>query len=359
MKKKKTVIKLLLVLVIFISTMAVMFNIYLNQMRYVKLPEDDENLGIKNEEIQKQETENETVEKGDILVSPNKADETKNSEFDGKIINIALIGGDRRNKKEASHADSIIILSIDTVHKKIKISSIMRDTYVKVQGHGRTKLSHSYAYGGPKLTIRTLNENFNLDIRDYVFIDFYGFEKLIDSLGGVEVDVKKYEISEINKYIKEVAAIRKTKAKLLKKPGPQTLNGQQALSYTRIRKVGNGDFARTNRQRQVLDVVLKKISEKGALQFPVIAAAVLPYVETSLSKTDIIKTGLYVLTSGMNTIEEKRFPADGYWKGKTIDKIWYLVADIEATKKQMREFIYENKSQASNNSQPEPGQNSI
>lgn len=358
MRNKKTGIKLLLVLVIFFSTMWAIFNIYLSQMRYVKLPGDDENLGIQNQEISNEESSKESPEEipkespeeeikkdaadnDGMSITPDEGQETKSHELEDKIINIALIGGDRRNKKEASHGDSIIVLSIDNVHKKIKLSSIMRDTYVKVHGVGKTKLSHAYAYGGPALTIRTLNENFNLNIRDYVFVDFHGFEKLIDALGGVEVEVKRNEISEINKYIKEAAINRKTKAKLLKKAGMQTLNGQQALSYSRIRKVGNGDFTRTNRQRQVLGVVIRKINEKGPLQFPKLAAGVLPYVETSMSKTEIIRTGIYVLTSGIDTVEQKRFPADGYWRGKTIDKIWYLVADIEATRRQMREFIYE------------------
>ena len=115
-----------------------------------------------------------------------------------EIINIAFFGVDRRAVNEASRSDSIMILSIDEMHKKIKMSSIMRDTYVEIKNHGQTKINHAYAYGGPQLAIRTLNENFNLDIRDYVTVDFFNFEKIIDAIGGVTIDVKQDEISLIN-----------------------------------------------------------------------------------------------------------------------------------------------------------------
>lgn len=346
MKKSRRTLSLIIILLIFFSTMAVMFSIYLGKIRYVKIPKDDGNLGIKKEDTRNYDNNEKSDDKMD------KKEEVKNdslnnvqysSEYNENIINIALLGGDRRKKGEVSHADAIIVLSIDNIHKKIKISSVMRDTYVKINGHGSTKLAHAYAYGGPPLTIRTLNENFGLGIRDYVYIDFNGFEKLVDSIGGVEIETKQYEIGEINKYIREVAYIKNVRPKLLKKPGLQVLNGQQALAYSRIRRVGNGDFTRTDRQRKVLSIIIEKINKKGLLEYPAIAANILPYVETSLSKTDIIKLGVHVLTWNTRIVEQRRFPKDGYCQGKMINEIWYLVTDIENTKKQMHRFIYEGK----------------
>jgi len=118
------------------------------------------------------------------------------------------------------------------------------------------------------------------------------------------------------------------------------------LAYSRIRKVGSGDYERTGRQRRVLDAIIKKVNSSGTLKFPVIAAAILPFVETSMSRTDILKTGIYILNSGINNVEQQRFPMDGYCRGKIINDVWYLVTDIENTKKQMRNFIYEPKSGA-------------
>lgn len=353
-------LKVIIAIFMVFSSIFVSINIYLNRMRFVKIPQDDENLGIKEEVMpEDKKSERGETEKGDIkkyeegetqkgeTLKDNAGGVQNKNQIDGRVINIALFGGDRRYKNDASHTDSVIVLSIDAVHKKVKISSIMRDTYVRVHGHGSTKLAHAYAYGGPSLAIRTLNENFSLGIRDYVFIDFYGFEKLVDLLGGVEVDISKNEIAEINKYIREVADIRKVRPKLIRKSGVQTLNGQQALAYSRIRKVGNGDFERTDRQRRVLSVIIKKLEGVNTLELSTIVGTMLSYVETSMSKSEILKMGFYILTWDVRDIEEQRFPMDGYYRGKFIDDVWYLVANLEATKRHMHRFIYEDKTSGS------------
>jgi anionic cell wall polymer biosynthesis LytR-Cps2A-Psr (LCP) family protein len=103
--------------------------------------------------------------------------EISSKEDGNEIINIALFGLDRRDVSTQGRSDMIMILTIDEKNKKIKMSSIMRDTYVEIKEHGKTKINHAYAYGGPQLAIRTLNENFNLDIRDYVTVDFFVLEK--------------------------------------------------------------------------------------------------------------------------------------------------------------------------------------
>lgn len=243
-----------------------------------------------------------------------------------QVTNIAFFGLDKRSKGETGRSDSIMILSIDEKHKKIKISSLMRDTYVEIKGHGKTKLNHAYAYGGPQLAIRTLNENFNLDIRDYVTVDFSSLEKLINAIGGVTIDIEQDEVGLVPR---------------ITKSGPQTLNGMQALAYSRIRHTSGDDFRRTKRQRLLVEVMFKKIKSLGATKFPSLVSKLLPYTETSINRMDIIKMGTKVLTSKMTTLEQKRFPMDGYWKGQIIDKVWYLVADMKATIKQLHKFIYE------------------
>lgn len=262
-------------------------------------------------------------------------------EDNDRVINIALMGGDKRSKNDTGRTDAIIILTIDEVHKKIKISSIMRDAYVSVYGYGNTKINHSYAYGGPQLLIKTLNQTFNLDIRDYVYVDFFGLEKLVDALGGVDINVKKNEISWINTCIRETSMIKKRKPHYIKKPGMQNLTGEQALGYVRIRYVGNGDFDRTERQREVLSILFNKIKDAGPLKYSYIALKMLPFVETSFDKTDIINLGLEIFSKGISSIEQQRFPVDGYWQGKTINKIWYLAFDTETTKDQIHDFIYD------------------
>jgi len=287
---------------------------------------------------------------GIVIKTPLKIDESsivkpevpiQKEEEDNELINIALFGVDRRAANEASRSDSIMILSIDKKHKKIKMSSIMRDTYVQIKNHGVTKINHAYAYGGAQLAIRTINENFNLDIRDYVTVDFFNLEKIIDTIGGVTIDIQNNEVNFINSYMAEVATIEKKSIIQIVKSGPQTLNGLQAVAYSRIRYTAGGDFVRTERQRTVLSAMLTKIQSLGITEFPSVVSKLLPYTETSMKSMDIIKLGTKVLTSNINTLEQERFPIDGYCKGKMISGVWYLVADMESTVDQIHKFIYE------------------
>ena len=273
----------------------------LGKVKTIEISKTDEDLGIKTTIPVKEEENNE-------------------------VINIALFGVDRREKNEPSRSDSMIILSIDQKHKKIKMSSIMRDTFVKIKDHGETKLTHAYAYGGPQLAIRTLNENFNLNIRDYVTVDFLNFEKIIDAIGGVTIDVKQDEIGLIPQ---------------ITKSGSQKLNGLQAVAYSRIRHTAGDDFRRTERQRTVLSAMIANIQSVGATKFPSVVTKLLPFTETSMNSMDLIKLGTKVITSNTTKLVQDRFPTDGYWSGKTINGVWYLVADMKATVEQIHKFIYE------------------
>jgi anionic cell wall polymer biosynthesis LytR-Cps2A-Psr (LCP) family protein len=180
-----------------------------------------------------------------------------------------------------------------------------------------------------------------MNIRDYYTVNFSGLADIIDGVGGLEINVKKSEIDEINKYMREVARIKKQRATPITKAGIQRLNGKQAVAYARIRKVGNGDFDRTERQKEVLTALIVKIQNQGTGKYPYIISKMLPYVETSMSKTEIVRTGTDVFTAGISNIEWCRFPINGYYKGKIINKAWYLVTDIKATKKHLYKFIYE------------------
>ncbi|MBU3111005.1 LCP family protein [Clostridium lacusfryxellense] len=266
---------------------------------------------------------------------------TTEAEDSSGITNIAFFGIDARNTEEPSRSDSIIILSVDTKDKKIKMSSIMRDTYVTIKGHGKTKINSAYAYGGPQLAIRTLNENFNLNVRNYVTVDFFNLEKIINSIGGVTVDVDQNEVDKINGYMQETAKIEKKLVTTVKRSGSQTLNGMQAVAYTRIRYLKGDDFKRTERQRTVLTSMLTKIQSTGATKFPSVVSELLPLTETSMGSMDIVKLGTKVIASKSTTLEQGRFPADGDWSAQTISGASVLVADMEATIDKLHKFIYQ------------------
>ncbi|MCR2045038.1 LCP family protein [Anaerosalibacter massiliensis] len=303
MKKKRNII-IVVVLALILGVFLYGYS-YLNDIKTVKISKKDKDLGIKSK---------------------------KNDEKNKEVINIALFGGDGRNEKDVSRSDSIMILSIDKTHKKLKLSSIMRDTYVDIHGHGMTKLNHAYAYGGPELAIRTINENFNLNIRDYAFVNFDSFEKVVDTIGGVDIELNQSEVNEINKNV-QGSSIGGT--------GMNHLNGKQALAYSRIRKIGNGDYERTERQRRVMQEIFDKGKNIGITKYPEVVDSVFPYVETSFSKMDIVKLGSYGLTNNIRTLEQNRFPKDEHSHGQFIGEVWYLVTDLEKTEKEIHNFIYE------------------
>jgi len=322
MKRSKKIVLLLLSVIFIVVAGSFGYGYYqFSKIKTVKISKKNEDLGIKNPPIKE--------EKGE------------------EIINVALFGVDvGRSKDDPPHSDSIIIATLDKKHSKLKLTSIMRDTYVEIKGDKitkKTKINEAYTFGGPQLAIKTINENFNLNIRDYVTVNFLGLEKLIDELGGVTVDIKDYELKEINTWVKEVAEIQDKKPVLVEHTGIQTLSGGQAVAYCRLRHFGNGDFERTDRQRRVLNELFKKVQSAGVTKYPGIVSELFPMIETSLSATDIISLGTKVLTSGGSGIEQQRFPLDGYCKGETINSIWYLVLkpDLADTEKQIHDYIYE------------------
>jgi len=278
---------------------------------------------------------------GDLGISKETTENIEVKDKDEEIVNIAFFGLDRRYAGEPARSDCIMILSVDKKHKKIKMNSIMRDTYVKVNGHSDTKINHAYAYGGPQLAVRTLNENFDMNIKDFVSVDFYKLENIIDALGGIEVNISEEELKYINFYIRETANIERKEVKEVTTSGNQTLNGMQAVAYSRIRYTAGGDFVRTERQRMVLASLFNKISGGGAAELSSNVSKLLPYVETSMSSMDIIKLGTSAFTTGTTNLEQERFPLDGYCNGMMLGGVWYLKTDLAATKDQLHKYIYD------------------
>lgn len=262
----------------------------------------------------------------------------KNLSFDKDIINIAFLGVDSR-EGDVGRSDATMVLTVDKKHNKVKLTSLFRDSYVSIDGHGQTKLNHAYAYGGPQLSIKTINQNFGLDIKDFVKVDFAQLSQVIDALGGVEITIKDYEVNQVNKYINDVAKETKQTAQSVS-VGKQLLNGVQAVGYSRVRYAGNGDIERTERQRTVLNAIFEKIKSAGVSQYPGIVSKLLPYVTTSMSSTDIISLGISTLQSGLGNLEQMEFPLPDKAKGQIINKVWYWVFDIEANKKLVRDYIF-------------------
>lgn len=244
--------------------------------------------------------------------------------YDNEIINILLVGSDARPGETVSRSDSMMILTVDNKHKKLKLTSLGRDTYVKIPGHGYQKLTHAYAYGKEKLLIETIEDNFKLDIQNYAKVDFFSFMDIVDTLDGVTVNITPGEIQELNKFVYECYKWDKNHPepiKYIKKSGEQTLMGYQALAFARIRH-NDGTMQRDDRQRQVIEAILKKVNNMPITKYPKLVDAVLPYVKTNMAPTDIMYLGKDILSIGnmhLNTMQfplhpenEIRLPESGY-----------------------------------------------
>ncbi|EGT0013327.1 LCP family protein [Clostridium perfringens] len=257
------------------------------------------------------------------------------------ITNILLLSSDARPGEDVSRSDSIMILTIDNINKKLKVTSLMRDMLVKIDGHGEEKLNHAFAYGGPTKTIETIQNNFGIKLHNYVIVDFNAFVKVIDAINGIEVTIKDYELDELNKYILDGGGSERD---LLTSPGTYNLNGYQALSYARIRKVGNGEYERTERQRAVLQIALEKVKDMSTVKLVSLLNELFPYVKTNISLGNAMDYGFTALNVGKNCnfeIEQFRVPIDSISKGGIIDnKGWVFVIDKVETSKALQEFIF-------------------
>lgn len=278
------------------------------------------------------------IDKDDIGITEEV--EEKLSQYSDSIINIALFGVDAVDG-EAGRSDSIMIATIDTVHKKLKLTSIMRDSYVAIDGHGNDKINHAYAFGGPQLAIKTLNENFDLNIEDFASVNFETLPKIIDKIGGIELDIDADELEYINGYIAHLNNINGTSEPAIESTGLQHVSGTQALAFCRIRYTSGGDYKRTERHREVLTKIFEKIETLPATSYPSLLLDILPMVNTSLTYNEILDLGTEVLKLGDSSMELERFPLDDYCEGKMIDGIYYLSFDKETTVEQLHNYIFE------------------
>ncbi|MGU9100228.1 LCP family protein [Clostridium perfringens] len=268
-----------------------------------------------------------------------KAVDEKLSKYDG-IANIALFGIDAPEGTDG-RSDAIMIATVDKIHNKLKLTSIMRDSYVDIQGHGKDKINHAYAFGGHELALKTLNENFDLNLKDFATVNFSSLPKIIDSIGGIDLDIRNDELQYINNYIGDLNTLNKTNVSNITSAGTQHVNGTQALAYCRIRYTAGGDGERTERQRIVLSKLFDKFSKISPTKYPSILNELMPMITTSLSSSDILGLAKTVASISESGLEQERFPKDNYSKGEMIHGVYYLTFDKDATVKQIHDYIFE------------------
>lgn len=239
------------------------------------------------------------------------------------ITNIALYGVDAPEGM-FGRSDTIMILTIDTVHDKIKLTSIVRDSYVYIPGKGMDKITHAYAYGGAQLALRTLNANFQLGIKDFITVNFTTLPKIIDILGGVPIKVTSAEASRVSG---------------LKGGGTYTLSGKQALEFSRIRAIDN-DFERSRRQRDIMNAVFSKMLSTSPTSYPRILSQIFPLLKTSMSSGSMIRLAGTVASNGISRVEQMRFPQASLSSGQTINSRYYYVFNRSQTLYNINNYIF-------------------
>ncbi len=264
--------------------------------------------------------------------------------------NILLLGSDTRNIKKVSRTDTIIIASINVKDGRIKLSSIMRDTIVPIPGHGDRKINSASYYGGPELTMKVVNQCFKMNITEYVLVNFSSFKEIIDILGGIDLDISKKEMDQVNNSLKEQARLLDlSKEKYLageydlKTFGPDThLDGLQSLGYARIRHI-DSDYERTRRQRRVIDATIKKMRGSVSVkQLVQLATSMWQYIDTNVDMMSAIGLATTVLKSGVGEMKSGLMPITGSYKSETRSSNGAALYDIDFEKNaaKLNEFIY-------------------
>lgn len=330
LRRRRIVLSIFAIIIVLIGFGIFKLTSMFNQMDQVDLDEDDLGLEI---------IENPDLNAANTLATTNPNLSNEN------IINIALFGIDTRSGTyENSLSDTILIATVDFEHKKLKLASIMRDTYASIPGKGYNKINSAYAYGGPALAIKAINTNFDMNITDFVTVNFEAMEHLVDAVGGIEITIKEYEVDAFNSSLERLNIIANGNQKGISSAGTYQFNGRQALAYSRIRRAGHGDYERTERQRTVLEKVLNKVlKDRSITKAMKFADTLLPYIQTSLSRSEILSIGTKVFTTGTTELVDTRLPLDEYVKNANINGASVVLpTTLLDNVTYLHNFIYEN-----------------
>ena len=230
------------------------------------------------------------VKADDLIINQEVMEQNKNIDLGEGYTNIALFGVDSRDGSlgEGNRSDMIIVASLNNETKEIKLASVYRDTLLNLSEGTYQKCNAAYSYGGPTMAINMLNMNLDLDIEDYVTVDFGAISDMIDQLGGVEITIKDEELEAFNKYVTETARVAGKEAHKIDKAGTYLMDGPQATTYARIRSTAGGDFTRTERQRIVIEKAVEKIQKADLLTINSIINEVFPQISTSFTLQEIL-----------------------------------------------------------------------
>ena len=253
---------------------------------------------------------------------------------------MALFGGDsREGQLEAGkHADTIIIAVMDHDKKEIRMASIYRDTLLEQEDGSYNKANYAYFSGGPVDAINMLNKNLDLNIEDYATVDFKAMADVVDLIGGIEIDVTDAEADMLNEYIGETAKVAKKEAHTLNGGGTYNLDGPQAVTYARLRKLEGGDYKRTERQRLVIQKIFEKAVKMDVGTLNKLVDTVFPQVSTSFTLKEIVNLGSAGITYEL--AESTGFPFDRDDSTRYHGTSVVIAQGLAENVQQLHEFLY-------------------
>ncbi len=238
--------------------------------------------------------------------------------------NIAIFGIDSRENtyEKGNRSDCIIIASINNTTKEVKLASVYRDTYVQIEGHGLDKITHAYSYGSAPLAIATLNTNLDLNIKEFITVNFDAVKEIIDSIGGISMPITAEEVSHIPG---------------INKAGTYQLTGEQALAYARIRYATGGDYKRTERMRDVLTAVANKVKTFDISRLNKLVDTLLPKVYTNIKASDIFS--MFPSIPSFKITQSLGWPYET--KGITMDRWYGIPITLEKNVTKLHQEMFE------------------
>ena len=258
---------------------------------------------------------------------------------------LLLIGIDARPGEETGRSDTMIIVTLDPDGNVIKLTSIMRDLYVEIPGYKNNRINASYVFGGAELLMDTIEANFGIRVDSYIAVNFSMLSKLIDSIGGLTLTVESdYIMDRINAVIREDNKVLgiDPKDQFLTHSGEQLMTGKQAQAYARYRYgTAEGDFGRTQRQREIITKIFDKLSDLTVIELMSLVVDNAANIYTNLSVNDLASFAPVLVSMSSAEIQELRLPIDGAYQNKTISGMSVLVPDREKNMQALMEFLGE------------------
>ena len=269
---------------------------------------------------------------------------TINEEVKEKLTgyrNIALFGIDTRSDDYGlgNRSDCIIIASINNDTKEVKLTSVYRDSYLEIPNRGLDKVTHAYSFGGAELALSTLNSNLDLNMTEFITVNFDAVAEIVNSLGGVEIDITPEEVGYFKSYTYATAQSTGIASSVITEPGKHNLNGVQAVAYSRIRYTAGGDYKRTERMRTVLTAIVEKAKTKNISELNKLMDTLLPRIYTNIDKSEILSLLPEAMSYSITDSIGWPYEVDG---GK-ISGIWYGVpSNLENNVSRLHQELFPN-----------------